>query len=92
MLHFRLQKFKINIANSVISSENASLASMATDQLLDLFSLDDDSSKDAASSSRAQQPEKKGMKAILDSMGELWDESQYEKEYDLGNFMQSLSK
>lgn len=32
-----LQRFKLNIANSVISQENASLSSMGTDQLLDLF-------------------------------------------------------
>lgn len=35
-----LQKFKMNIANSVISQENSSLQSMGTDQLLDLFTLD----------------------------------------------------
>lgn len=35
-----LQKFKMNIANTVISQENASLQSMGTDQLLDLFTLD----------------------------------------------------
>lgn len=35
-----LQKFKMNIANTVISQENASLQSMGTEQLLDLFTLD----------------------------------------------------
>lgn len=35
-----LQKFKMNIANTVISQENTSLQSMGTDQLLDLFTLD----------------------------------------------------
>lgn len=35
-----LQKFKMSIANTVISQENASLQSMGTDQLLDLFTLD----------------------------------------------------
>lgn len=34
-----LQKFKMTVANAVISSENASLDSMGTDQLLDLFEL-----------------------------------------------------
>lgn len=32
-----LQKFKVSIANAVINSENASLKTMNTDQLLDLF-------------------------------------------------------
>lgn len=35
-----LQKFKITIANTVISQENASLQSMGTEQLLNLFTLD----------------------------------------------------
>lgn len=32
-----LQRFKLNISKAVISSENASLSSMGTDKLLDLF-------------------------------------------------------
>lgn len=35
-----LQKFKMSIANTVISQDNASLQSMGTDQVLDLFTLD----------------------------------------------------
>lgn len=35
-----LQKFKMNVANTVISQENTSLQSMGTEQLLDLFTLD----------------------------------------------------
>merc|ERR1719391_1904713 len=34
-----LQQFKIHTAKSVISDDNSSLASMQTDQVLDLFSL-----------------------------------------------------
>merc|ERR1719288_712676 len=33
-----LQKFKLKTANSVITKDNSSLSSMATDQLFDLFS------------------------------------------------------
>merc|ERR1719392_615919 len=33
-----LQKFKLHTANSVITKDNSSLSSMATDQLFDLFS------------------------------------------------------
>lgn len=32
-----LQRFKVSVANAVINSENASLKTMNTDQLLDLF-------------------------------------------------------
>ena len=36
-----LQKFKLKTANSVITKDNSSLSSMATDQVFDLFSLDE---------------------------------------------------
>lgn len=35
-----LQKFKMTIANTVISQDNASMQSMGTEQLLNLFTLD----------------------------------------------------
>lgn len=35
-----LQKFKMTIANTVISQDNTSLQSMGTEQLLNLFTLD----------------------------------------------------
>ncbi|KAL3193816.1 hypothetical protein MRX96_000109 [Rhipicephalus microplus] len=35
-----LQKFKMTIANTVITQENSNLSTMGTDQLLDLFTLD----------------------------------------------------
>ncbi|GMF61570.1 unnamed protein product [[Candida] boidinii] len=36
-----LQKFKMNIASTIINQQNSGLASMDTDQLLDLFNTDD---------------------------------------------------
>lgn len=33
-----LQRFKVSVANAVINADNASLKTMNTDQLLDLFS------------------------------------------------------
>ena len=36
-----IQKFKLKTANSVITKDNSSLSSMATDQVFDLFSLDE---------------------------------------------------
>lgn len=40
-----LQKFKVSIANAVINSENASMKTMNTDQLLDLFTSAETSKK-----------------------------------------------
>jgi len=85
-----LQKFKLTIANTVISSENSSLQTMATDQLLDLFSLgngkNDFTNKDSAGNSSSGT----GMKNLLENLPELWDSKQYDSEYDLSNFIKSL--
>ncbi|XP_076073071.1 TATA-binding protein-associated factor 172-like [Mytilus galloprovincialis] len=87
-----LQKFKMTIANTVISQENSSLQSMGTDQLLDLFSLDEKNKgeKIGGSSQGDKWNKKESMQTVIESLGELWDESQYEKEYSLDNFMESL--
>ena len=81
-----LQKFKLKTANSVITRDNSSLSSMATDQLLDLFSLEE-----VAENLEDENPEKsgksgKGIKALLENLPELWDDSQYSSEYDLESY------
>eukprot|EP01125_Pyxidicula_operculata_P015647 TRINITY_DN5335_c0_g1_i4.p1 TRINITY_DN5335_c0_g1~~TRINITY_DN5335_c0_g1_i4.p1 ORF type:complete len:1864 (-),score=455.04 TRINITY_DN5335_c0_g1_i4:12-5603(-) len=96
-----LQKFKLNIANSVVNKDNQSFANMDTTQLLDLFSYNStttmnqskeksDQGVDALGNVTAGSGAPKGMKAILDSLDELWDESQYTEEYNLDNFIASL--
>ena len=97
-----LQKFKLTIANTVISNENSSLDSMATDQLLDLFELKTGnerkentiSSNGMSSTDQSYSASATGsvsMKMMLETLPELWDTQQYENEYDLNNFLQSLS-
>ena len=39
---FSLQRFKIDVASTVVNQQNAGLGSMATDQILDLFTLSTD--------------------------------------------------
>ncbi|XP_068240504.1 TATA-binding protein-associated factor 172 [Palaemon carinicauda] len=94
-----LQKFKVMTANTVISQENSSLLSMGTHQLLDLFSLDSkkgetshDSQGQKAASTQALGIGTSGAKAVLDNLPELWDDDQYESEYDLTTFMAMLKK
>uniref|UniRef100_A0A8K9XXU0 B-TFIID TATA-box binding protein associated factor 1 n=1 Tax=Oncorhynchus mykiss TaxID=8022 RepID=A0A8K9XXU0_ONCMY len=82
-----LQKFKMSIANTVISQENASLQSMGTDQLLNLFTLDKEGKDDKGESSSGG---KASIKNVLDGLGDLWDQQQYETEYNLDSFMHSL--
>jgi TATA-binding protein-associated factor len=101
-----LQKFKLNIANTVISQDNSSLRSMNTAELLDLFRLSagisttsganqstDSSSTGGVGGSRGRSRGKRGegMKEVLENLPTLWDEEQYKSEYDLSSFMNSLS-
>ena len=55
---------------------------MATDQLFDLFTLDE--------TGNGSQPEGAngggGVKALLEAMPELWDESQYASEYNMDTY------
>ncbi|KAG7175040.1 TATA-binding protein-associated factor 172-like [Homarus americanus] len=95
-----LQKFKMMTANTVISHENSSLLSMGTDQLLDLFTLDSGkgdtghSNKEFAGGAVTQAlgVNAAGAKAVLENLPDLWDQNQYENEYDLDTFMVSLKK
>ncbi|XP_068631717.1 TATA-binding protein-associated factor 172 [Battus philenor] len=81
-----LQKFKLMTANTVISSENAAMETMGTDQLLDLFQL----SGQSTSQSQAQSGNV-GAKSVLETLPDLWDDKQYEEEYDMTNFIKSLN-
>ena len=76
---------------------------MERDQILDLFNLgetaeekvekmngkvgDDEGAVDAEGNLK-----KKGEKGWLDDIGELWDEKQYEEEFNLDSFMQNMPK
>ncbi|CAL9077601.1 TATA-binding protein-associated factor BTAF1 isoform X2 [Musa acuminata AAA Group] len=95
-----LQKFKVTVANAVINAENASLKTMNTDQLLDLFASSPTIQMGtSASNSSAGNTDKdpksavtgRGLKAILNGLGELWDQSQYENEYNLNQFLEKLN-
>ena len=65
---------------------------MATDQLLDLFSLDEGATKQSKSQSESSTQAGSGLKQVLQDLGELWDESEYDNEFDLKNFMNTLKK
>lgn len=95
-----LQRFKLSIANAVINAENASLKTMNTDQLLDLFASAETGTKGTvapkASDGNLDGDPKlmgtgKGLKAILGGLEELWDQSQYAEEYNLSQFLAKLN-
>lgn len=85
-----LQKFKILTANTIVSSENASMETMGTDSLLDLF----DSSADKNKNSKGESGDSGSatMKNVLENLPDLWEDNQYEEEYDLTQFLQGLKK
>lgn len=94
-----LQKFKLLTANTVVTDENASMETMGTDQLLDLFNLSDQAvhskrvAGDASSTIGVGGAEDKAnMNAMLKTLPELWEDKQYEEEYDLTQFMDGLRK
>ena len=97
-----LQKFKMNVASTVVNQQNAGLVSMDTHQLLDLFNADAVPSHDE----EERKPEDTDGLAAMDivnetglsgrakealgELKELWDPSQYEEEYNLDNFIKTL--
>ena len=93
-----LQRFKIDVASTVVNQQNAGLGTMDTDQILDLFNLDEGVPGDAAGNAGGEEDmvdatgevREKGKKGYLDEIGELWDESQYREEYDLDSFLGGL--
>ena len=65
---------------------------MGTDQLLDLFSLDTNSTGTTEAKTDSKSQGNTSVKNILENMEELWDDKQYETEYNLDAFMKSLHK
>jgi TATA-binding protein-associated factor len=88
----------LNIASSIVNQQNAALATMNTDQILDLFNVQNASTSGAKAAGAEGgldaegNPIKKGGKNVLEDLGELWDEKEYEEEYDMGDYLSSLKK
>jgi TATA-binding protein-associated factor len=102
-----LQRFKVDVASTVVNQQNAGLGTMGTGEILDLFTLDDGDSGvvgevevEAAKAGTegdmideaTGQLKKKGEKGWLDDVPELWDEKQYEESFNLDGFLQSMQK
>ncbi|KAK3495183.1 uncharacterized protein B0T23DRAFT_314029 [Neurospora hispaniola] len=101
-----LQRFKIDVASTVVNQQNAGLATMDTDQILDLFNLGDagpnliteGKNKDNLEGREEDMVDietgdvrQPGKKAAwLEGLGELWDNSQYEESFDLDGFLKTM--
>ncbi|KAK3111269.1 TATA-binding protein-associated factor mot1 [Teratosphaeriaceae sp. CCFEE 6253] len=98
-----LQRFKIDVASTVVNQQNAGLGTMETDQILDLFNLGEtdpnlalgeNGDGDKVDESNAVDAEgnlkEKGKKGILDELSELWDDKQYDEEFNLDGFLKTM--
>merc|ERR1711892_190527 len=81
-----LQKFKLHTARTVITTDNSSIASMQTDQVLDLFSL----TSQQQGGQGGQGGSDNGIKSVLDNLPELWEEDQYSEEYNMDTFISNM--
>ncbi|KAL9085165.1 MAG: hypothetical protein Q9159_004847 [Coniocarpon cinnabarinum] len=95
-----LQRFKIDVASSVVKQQKAGLAGMDTGEILDLFNLEGVGGVEEREKAGKEREEgasavdevtgevrEKGKKGFLDDIGELWSEEQYEEEFDMEGFL-----
>lgn len=99
-----LQRFKIDVASTVVNQQNAGLGTMGTDQILDLFNLGETADvatgdKDGGIGDTAEEAldaegniREKGKKGWLDDLGELSDQRQYDEEFNLEGFLKQMNK
>lgn len=88
-----LQRFKLNIANSVVTQQNSGLASMDTDLVLDLFRHT--TTEEEGSSSKKKDGDLQGTagphKNILSGLEDLPTEEEYQ-DLDLSSYMSSIRR
>lgn len=92
-----LQRFKLNVASSVINQQNFGLSTVDTSQILDLFtSNSEEQCTDVYNTNKTNILDSEGNllqknhKNILEDLDDLWDSTQYEESYDLDEFISSL--
>jgi len=86
-----LQKFKTMVSSSVINQDNAGLNTMNVDQLLGLFEDNSDTAAGDKSNRDVNDTSRKASASnFIESLPELWDQQQYDTEYDLSSFVSSL--
>lgn len=87
-----LQRFKLNIANSVVTQQNSGLSSMDTELVLDLFKRTTEEEDAAAAKKRKEKENSKvSQKNVLDGLEDLPAEDEYE-DLSLSSFMGSLGR
>jgi TATA-binding protein-associated factor len=88
-----LQRFKLDIANSVVTQQNSGLASMDTDLVLDLFRRTTEQ-EDAVAAAKKKAKESSmpaSQKSVLEGLEDLPTEDEYQN-LDLSSFIGSLGR
>jgi TATA-binding protein-associated factor len=88
-----LQRFKLDVANAVVTADNASMDAMDTGALLELFTSDKSAkvgAPDAAPGGDAAKAKGGGAAAVLAVLEELWDETQYAEEFAMDAFISRM--
>ena len=88
-----MQRFKLNIAHSVVTQQNSGLASMDTDLVLDLFrrTSEEDDASSAVKKSTKEATGPTSQKNMLQGLEDLPPEEEYEG-LDLKSFMSSFDR
>ena len=106
----RLSSLKLHVASSVVNQQNATLATMNTEELLDLFQISptaqaatgasggaatgrDDAvgmAEAAAAAASGKRSGGAGLQTVLEGVGELWGQQQYDEQFDLDGFLATL--
>ncbi|TRM59955.1 hypothetical protein BD626DRAFT_572350 [Schizophyllum amplum] len=88
-----LQRFKLNIANSVVTQQNSGLASMDTDLVLDLFKRTTEEEDAAAAAKRKSREaeESATQNKVLQGLEDLPAEEEYQG-LDLASFMSTIGR
>lgn len=86
-----LQKFKLMTANTIVNDQNASMDTMGTEQLFDLFTLTDKDHKLSKPNDSTEGTSQVTLKQALETLPELWEDKEYEEEYDMTQFIKKLN-
>lgn len=94
----------MKVFNSVISEENSNICSMNTNELFDLLTYDGMKTLETKKSNNETKVDEiqlnstfnsakaKGLQSILQTLGELWDENEYNEEYNLQTYLEKIEK
>ena len=95
-----IQRFKKHVADAVVNADNASMRSMDTGQLLELFKVEEGEGKRAggapgsdaalAEQATAGKGKKGGLQKMLGELESMWAENQYDEEIDTDQFVKKL--